>query len=199
MSKCHSLFVLFASLLQGCMVASNGSQPSSVTTTVDSRAESPQPARSGGASSLADVGSRLEPAQALALLAEHDRVRADVGVERMSWSPDLAAYAQDWADELAGKGCLFEHRPNSRFGENLFMGTVGAYTVADAVRGWEEEKKDYDGGVLTEENWYPAGHYTQVVWRQTTALGCAAVDCGGNMTVVCNYDPPGNVLGQSPY
>ncbi len=43
------------------------------------------------------------------------------------------------------------------------------------------------------------GHYTQLVWRGTRDVGCAKVFCSGYMIVVCNYNPPGNVLGLRPY
>ena len=38
------------------------------------------------------------------------------------------------------------------------------------------------------------GHFTQVVWKSTTGLGCG-FNAGCRM-YVCNYSPPGNFLGQ---
>ena len=84
-------------------------------------------------------------------------------------------------------------------GENLFMGTIGYYHVADAVTAWESEKKYYHGQTLNSSNWYDSGHYTQIVWKDTEQIGCAKAECDGNIIVVCNYNPPGNVLGQKPY
>ena len=69
----------------------------------------------------------------------------------------------------------------------------------DAAKAWEEEKPLYKGGELTKANWKPAGHYTQMVWRDTTRLGCGEAQCKGMLMVVCNYDPPGNYIGQKPY
>ena len=56
------------------------------------------------------------------------------------------------------------------------------------------------------------GHYTQLVWRGTVNIGCALVTCstgwpfGGTPPAdprwdfwVCDYDPPGNIVGQRPY
>ena len=48
---------------------------------------------------------------------------------------------------------------------------------------------------------------TQIVWTNTTSVGCATVDCsasglantGGNVSpyfTVCNYYPPGNYEGE---
>jgi hypothetical protein len=42
------------------------------------------------------------------------------------------------------------------------------------------------------------GHFTQVVWRDTTKVGCATVDCRGSTLqmwyTVCNYYPPGKLF-----
>lgn len=138
------------------------------------------------------------------LLAEHNRVRAEVGVPPLAWSDRLAAYAGQWARHLAAEDCELAHRPPTGFwsgpyGENLFMGTAGHYGVGDAVRGWESEKRHYRGKELTPSNWRPIAHYTQMVWRATREVGCAGSLCRGRLILVCNYDPPGNVLGEKPY
>ena len=140
------------------------------------------------------------PAQDIsAITAYHNKVRASVGVEPLTWSADLASYAQQWAAQLAGSGCTMKHRSPNAYGENLFQGTLGAYTAVDAAKAWETEKKDYRGGALTESNFAPTGHYTQMVWRQTTRLGCGQAVCRNTLIVACNYDPPGNVIGRKPY
>jgi pathogenesis-related protein 1 len=149
-------------------------------------------------------GSRLDAREIRILLRLHNQARADVGVRPLVWSDGLAACAQRWADHLAATGCRMEHRPSSgkwrrRYGENLFMGTARVFGVGDAVRSWVEEKKDYPGGTLNGSNWSPAGHYTQAVWRGTRRVGCAKKVCNGMVIVVCNYDPPGNLLGEKPY
>lgn len=147
---------------------------------------------------------KLENSEVKTLLTEHNRVRADVGVGPVGWSHKIADYSMAWAGHLAEKGCKMEHRPRSgkwkqQYGENIFMGTAGYYGMADAVKSWESEKQDYTYGAVTEKNWYPTGHYTQLVWRDTKAIGCGKSICNGNIIVVCNYDPPGNYMGQKPY
>ncbi len=152
----------------------------------------------------AAIGSKLTPAEARKLLDLHNKVRADVGVGPLVWSAALAAYAQAWADHLAATDCRMKHRPQSgrwkqKYGENLFTGTAGYYDVADAVAAWESEKKYYHGEALNDSNWYDSGHYTQMVWKNTKRLGGAQVVCNGRIIIVCNYDPPGNWIGQKPY
>jgi pathogenesis-related protein 1 len=152
----------------------------------------------------ASIGSDLSLQEVRQLIDLHNRVRADAGAGPLSWYRELAIYAQEWADHLASKGCKMEHRPHSgkwkqKYGENLFMGTSGYYGVADAVTAWESEKKYYKGEALNSSNWYASGHYTQVIWKNTQRVGCARAECNnGMMIVVCNYDPPGNVIGQRP-
>ena len=150
------------------------------------------------------IGSRLTAKEMGSLINLHNKARADVGVRPLAWSKNLAMYAQAWADHLASTSCRMEHRPHSgqwmqKHGENLLIGTVGYHGVVDAVRAWESEKSVYHGEALTSSNWYPSGHYTQMVWKNTSKIGCAKAECRGNVIVVCNYDPPGNVLGQKPY
>jgi pathogenesis-related protein 1 len=38
-----------------------------------------------------------------------------------------------------------------------------------------------------------------MVWKNTTEVGCAAIECNGMTLWVCNYNPPGNYRGQKPY
>lgn len=134
-----------------------------------------------------------------AITAHHNKVRADVGVGPLAWSDDLAAQAQQWAEQLAGSGCAMKHRQPNAYGENQFQGTLGAYSAVDAAKAWESEKKDYRGGPINEATFAPTGHYTQMVWRQTTRLGCGEAVCRRTLIVACNYDPPGNVIGRRPY
>ena len=150
------------------------------------------------------IGSNLSLQEVQQLLRLHNKVRGDVGVGPVTWSKKLAIYAQEWANQLASTNCKLKHRPNSgkwkqEYGENLFMGTAGYYGVADAVKAWESEKQYYRGQTLNPSNWYDSGHYTQMVWKNSKEIGCAKVECNGNIIVVCNYDPPGNILGQKPY
>lgn len=129
-------------------------------------------------------------------LQAHNDVRSAVGVPPLRWSADLATYAADWAQTLANRGA-FEHRPKNRYGENLYMIRGGPTNAAQVVRSWAEERKNYNA--RTNKCSGVCGHYTQLVWRNTTAVGCAMAPRGNRQIWVCNYDPPGNWRGQRPY
>jgi len=164
----------------------------------------PKPEQTSAEEKKRTNGSRLSDQQVRHILQLHNQARAEVRVAPLTWSADLAAYAQLWADHLAAYKCNIEHRPETgkfkqKFGENLFMGTANAYEVQDAVRSWLDEKSAYPGGALRPSTWQEAGHYTQVVWKNTTQVGCAEALCNGVRIVVCNYAPPGNVAGESAY
>ncbi|MCB8964218.1 MAG: SCP-like extracellular [Bacteroidales bacterium] len=151
------------------------------------------------------TGSDIAQADAQALLNHHNKVRADVGCPPLQWSPQLAEYAQAWANHLASEGCLMEHRPFSgkwaqKYGENIFWGSASSYTPLDASKSWYSEIAKYKYTEVTETNYVSTGHYTQMVWKNTTHVGVGVAVCkGGGIIIVANYNPPGNYVGQKPY
>jgi pathogenesis-related protein 1 len=123
----------------------------------------------------------------------HNNYRALHGANALTWSDDLANTAKNWAS-----GCVFKHS-GGIYGENLAAGT-GDYTITDGINGWTSESSQYDPNNPTYS------HFTQVVWKSTTQLGCAVVTCpagsifdasfGTAQYIACEYNPPGNVIGE---
>ena len=132
------------------------------------------------------------------MLEAHNGARAAVGVPPLTWSHQLEAVAKEWADSLAASGA-FRHRPNPDYGENLCDVRGGTATPAQVVGEWTAEAKDYDPAKNTCRGGAVCGHYTQVVWRKTTQVGCAAAVAERRQVWVCNYDPPGNWARERPY
>ncbi|KQK20923.1 hypothetical protein BRADI_1g57580v3 [Brachypodium distachyon] len=150
------------------------------------------------ASSASYVAAQNSPQD---FLDPHNAARADVGVGPVTWDDTVAAYAQSYADSRRGD-CQLVHS-GGPYGENIYGGAGGgaSWTAADAVAAWTAEKRFYhhDGNSCDEGQ--VCGHYTQVVWRDSTAVGCARVVCdsGDGLFIICNYNPPGNYVGRSPY
>jgi pathogenesis-related protein 1 len=148
-----------------------------------------------------DTGSSVTQAQAQAALDFHNAKRHDVGVAPLQWSTKLAAVAQNWANHLAkDEGCNLSHTQNNSYGENLFGGRGGKYTALIAAQAWCSEISKYQYGVLTSSNYFPTGHYTQMIWHDTTEVGMGQATCsGGGIVIAAEYNPPGNVIGEKPY
>ncbi|KAK9690524.1 hypothetical protein RND81_09G134800 [Saponaria officinalis] len=128
----------------------------------------------------------------------HNAARAAVGVGPIEWDDQVAAYAEQYANERIND-CLLQHS-SGPYGENLAMGSDDSLTGTYAVQMWVDEQQYYDYSTNTCADGQQCGHYTQVVWSNSVRVGCARVQCyNGGYFVTCNYDPPGNYVGQWPY
>lgn len=132
-------------------------------------------------------------------LDAHNTARSAVGVADISWDDTVQAYAEDYANQRISD-CSLVHS-GGPYGENLFWGSSTSYSGIDAVNSWVDEKQYYDYNTNTCASGQTCGHYTQVVWRDSTQIGCARVECDNNagVFIICSYNPAGNVVGQWPY
>lgn len=141
-----------------------------------------------------------------AMLDGHNRARTAVGVGPISWDDKLAVDAAAYARVLASTG-QFRHADQpqgpTREGENLFTGTRDAYRYDEMVALWVAEKKDFVNRPTpefsTSGRWEDVAHYTQIVWRNSTRVGCALASNATDDYLVCRYAPAGNVVGQRAF
>ncbi len=167
-----------------------------------------------------------------ALLDVHNAARNELkaGISDLKWSDTIARDAQTYADKLAASG-RFEHDPNNNpvdvskryengiYGENLYASSIST-SLAEAAQAWVDEKQYYTYGKIVDTsvevdntcvdgidkygNKILCGHYTQVIWKDTSLVGCAksqykAGTFKDGEVVVCKYQTPGNYIGQTPY
>lgn len=143
------------------------------------------------------------------MLAMHNDLRQQVGVPPLTWSTDLAASAQSWADLLLANQA-FQHSPASRrrrgtIGENLHQRRAGlgmSYaTPSQAVAGWINEQSFYTYQTNTCQPGRMCGHYLQMVWADTRQVGCGMARAADARREVwaCHYYPGGIVLNRRPY
>lgn len=144
-------------------------------------------------------------ALALEVLSLHNRERARLGIAPLQWDARLASASASYARELARLGTMRHStnasRPNQ--GENLWMGTRRAFSVDEMVGGWLAERASFRRGnfpnVSRTGRWSDVGHYTQMIWRSTTHVGCGLASSPRSDFLVCRYSPAGNYRGEPVY
>jgi pathogenesis-related protein 1 len=127
----------------------------------------------------------------------------------VTWDDVLADTAYNYLSKCQSTdGGLVDHNANrtkdyaalggsAYVGENIFASSASSVVPKDAVDSWMGEASDYVPGDAAS-----AGHYTQVVWRDSVRIGCAIVNCPSvrfHNTVLCDYAPGGNINGKTPY
>jgi len=144
-----------------------------------------------------------------AALDRHNERRARHGADPLVWDTELESFAVNYA-----AACNFRHEPNLRQfqqGENLAVTTKAENETAimlEMIESWYDEVSlyDFNNPANGPPNYMRHGHFTQMVWKETTALGCGLRSCPGGITgfragslVVCRYAPPGNVNTENAY
>lgn len=188
-------------------VATTTTRPASSAAT--SKATSAPPASSASPAPAPAAGGPTD-AWSKQILAAHNSARASHGADNLVWAQDLVDAAQKWAT-----ACVWEHGGNSGIaggaGQNLAAGASSGATASQSgqaiVDMWMAEEKDYNPKSPTYS------HFTQVVWKGTTQLGCFQAQCASSKFktgsgalvfpsmksvayTVCNYKKAGNVSGQ---
>jgi len=159
--------------------------------------------------------SQFTEAEIRIFIDAHNAERNAVGAPPVEWDQDIAAYAQDYANQLAMTG-KFEHmdrdqRKKLDQGENLHWTSKADrnYETRRCTESWASEKVNpktgqsvYVRGLtydeIKEQNpGHVLGHYTQVIWRTSTRVGAgiAEIRTGpkkGGYVVVARYTPRGN-------
>ncbi|KAI0120683.1 scp-like extracellular protein [Xylariales sp. AK1849] len=149
-------------------------------------------------------------------LYAHNLHRANHSAPAMAWLDEIAGYAENTANT-----CKFAHdmtQGSGNYGQNIAMwatsdgaadlGEAGAIDMASQDMWYNGEVTKYLPSYYGEatpdmsdfESW---GHFSQLVWKDSTSLGCYAKLCAkGTMYadmdawyMVCNYRPAGNVGG----
>lgn len=134
-------------------------------------------------------------------LQAHNAYRAEHSADPLLWDADLASAAQAWAETLESNDDGLVHSDTLYVGENLaFYSNSDEAVQTETLEGtswatdqWYAEVTDpgynYESPGLASNP--GTGHFTQVVWANTSRVGCGV----SGSFVVCQYQPAGNVLG----
>ncbi|KAL3310125.1 hypothetical protein Ciccas_011312 [Cichlidogyrus casuarinus] len=164
-------------------------------------------ARTGNSNTIADEYKLL-------FLRLHNELREKVRKGELAGEPAAALMPDlQWDDDLADKAyllaaqCRVGHDTNTdrrtaNF-PNVGQNWAGNPSPQEGFAAWFNEYKSYD--FANNQCNSICGHYTQLVWADSTHVGCAVADCSNypsfpyGYSIVCNYGPAGNVLGEKPY
>lgn len=156
----------------------------------------------------AKIHAITDDASVKSLLRSHAEARAELGLPSLTYNSSLAAFAASNGARISCEAGKLLHTPpelRGKRGENLASASfhiANAKLVRLGVKGWVDEKDGYDlDSNKCNLSHGSCGHYTQMIWDETTEVGCAiAHHCGPNgiSVLACNYAPAGNVCGWRP-
>lgn len=182
----------------------------------------------------ATATSELTRSEIQHILLEHNRSRAEANrhvptglppLPAVNWDCDAAAVAQAWAEQSRGqeghsprawREQQFSNRTGlqgnaASLGENLGWSVGSApdivASVVSSVTRWHRERSAYNHSTGACSG--VCGHYTQMVWRESTAVGCGVARNqiqfpGSGETwpygyfLTCTYHHAGNINGDNP-
>jgi pathogenesis-related protein 1 len=149
-----------------------------------------------------EVSEFAEIGPMVGMILAHNIIRQEHGIEiDLVWDEELTEISKEWIEHLElDNNCQMEHNWDSPLGENLFWANYMT-TATEVVNSWASEEEFYDYDSNSCEPGEMCGHYTQIVWEDTTRVGCAMLECSisNEFLWMCNYDPAGNWVGEKPY
>ncbi|KAI5368197.1 Putative CAP domain-containing protein [Septoria linicola] len=142
------------------------------------------------------------------VLLHHNLHRRNHSAPDLVWNASIATSAKTLAQQ-----CKFAHDTSiggGGYGQNLAVGVKEANVTAVITDLWYGSEFNAYNRFYGQEpdlsTFGSYGHFTQVVWKGTTSVGCYVADCTkqgvtgvganvGKYMTVCNYWRPGNVIG----
>lgn len=189
-----------SSTTSGKKSTATGEQKSAATSYKKQEEDKTPSTSSSSTKSASTSTSRADSTISSAAVEAHNAERSKYGESDLEWDDALAKTAATWA-----AGCVFEHS-GSKFGaigENLAVGAGSGWSdkveaTKQGIKLWADESSKYTGDYSDA-----SGHWTQMVWKDTTKVGCAVQTCAAGTIfdaessfLVCQYSPQGNILGE---
>ncbi|KAJ5789954.1 uncharacterized protein N7518_006965 [Penicillium psychrosexuale] len=190
-------------------VATSSEAPATVAPTTTAAATTSVATSSATSTTAAAATSSSTDSYQESILYYHNIHRSEHSVGDLTWSDDLAGAANTLASR-----CVYGHdtsivSASGDYGQNIAYGYDAAEVGEKIISGMMyTDEAPYFANLYGEANpdmtnFEKWGHFTQIVWKATTQVGCATVSCSdlGNVGsaapyTVCNYGSPGNYAGE---
>ncbi|KAI1629034.1 CAP domain-containing protein [Exophiala viscosa] len=186
-------------------LASSSTIASSVTTLATSTSSTAVSSTTGIPAAATDEADYVD-----ALLLHHNVHRANHSANAITWSDTMAVIAQTIADT-----CVYGHNvtvSGGGYGQNIGAGfSATPLGMGEMITEfmYNDEMPNYlyygqEPNYTTLDQW---GHFSQIVWKGSSSVGCYTSNCTANglantnggvqpFFTVCNYSPAGNVEGE---
>ena len=139
------------------------------------------------------------------LIFYHNLLREIHSVDNITKDKDLENLAQISVDKCKTAGKLVNSDilyNGQKVGQHLFVSGGQPQRAGTIVHNWYKEFLNYDFNKGQPKiNDLEVGHFTQIVWKATTKIGCAFAE--GNWNDIypsyyfsCIYFPKGNIPGE---
>lgn len=143
------------------------------------------------------------------VIAHHNVHRANHSAPALQWDADLANTAATIAAT-----CVYAHSMDVNgggYGQNIAAGVEANNISAVITELFYNGEVNYFDGLYGQanpdmSNFEKWGHFSQIVWKDTTKVGCATQYCSGGLKnvgqyvspyfTVCNYGSPGTSMKQ---
>lgn len=143
------------------------------------------------------------------VMHHHNIHRANHSASNLEWDAGLASTAQKIANL-----CVYAHNTDmdgGGYGQNIAAGVDNSGIDRVITDMFYNGEVNYYSGLYNQDspdmsNFEHWGHFSQIVWKATTKVGCATQHCPGGLAntgsnvppyfTVCNYDSPGNIANQ---
>eukprot|EP00834_Sanchytrium_tribonematis_P000390 NODE_7_length_67686_cov_1.621421.p36 type:complete len:218 gc:universal NODE_7_length_67686_cov_1.621421:65156-64503(-) len=140
----------------------------------------------------AQYGNAITSDQKAQILAIHNKARAEVGSAPLTWDDEMEKAQIQCHPVLFQHGQCDKVPDLAKTGENLASGSDGAGSANMFFA--EKSSCDFNSLMTSFDMSKCQGHYSQMVWKDTKTMSC--YQSGQNKPIICNYKPPGNVLGR---
>jgi len=164
------------------------------------------------AAGFGDAGMTARPAtdaEKGVFLQEHNVFRCMHGVPPLRWNADVAADAESW---IADKKTMIHSNsyaippPAGPAGENLYYTSWWRPTAKKVVEKWYYEANycktgsatNFKDGCAEAKTGKATGHFTAMIWKGATELGCAWSDSSRPYLAICRYKAGDSLSNDTP-
>ncbi|VDO54464.1 unnamed protein product [Haemonchus placei] len=121
---------------------------------------------------------------------------------KMNYDCKIEESIMEWVSK-----CNYAHSQKEGYGESIWASSDNHMDLKKAAESsssmWFAELEERGVGKelkLTEQLFNRrVGHYTQMVWQDTTKIGCAVKWCDKITFAACQYQTPGNIMTYNIY